>query len=88
MFSSVPASACSCYSRTLEANNRISSPRGPPDDLNVGDHENLRVTAAYEYSTEENVAKPRVAERLDATSSIDFPVILIPEIATSVNALS
>jgi len=49
---------------------------------------NLRVTAVYEYSTEGNVAKPRLAERLDATSSIDFPVILIPEIATSVNALS
>ena len=62
--------------------------RRPPDDLNADGNQNLRVTAVYDYPTPENVARPGAADRVDATSSIDFPVILIPEIATSINAAS
>ena len=59
-----------------------------PDDLNADGNKNLRVTAVYEYPSSKNVAMHGLDGNPDATSSIDFPVILIPEIATSVNALS
>lgn len=62
--------------------------RTPPADLNADGDKNLRVTAVYEYAKPENVAKQPAHKEADATNSIDFPVILIPEIATSVNALS
>jgi hypothetical protein len=69
---------------------QLNHPASPTvlDDLNADGNQNLRVTAVYEYSTSKNVAKCGPGRGLDATSSIDFPVILIPEIATSVNALS
>jgi hypothetical protein len=88
MFSSVPANADSSYFRIVEANNRISPSHRPPDNLNADGDQNLRVTAVYEYATPENVAKCTVPKPVHATSSIDFPVILLSEIATSVNALS
>lgn len=56
--------------------------------LNAYGGENLRGTAVYEYTNPENVAMGTSSKWADATRSIDFAVILIPEIATSVNALS
>ena len=85
VFQRLPAHATSELSRRTIESLRLAD---RPDDLNVDGDQNLRVTAVYDYTTPKNVAKRAVAARLDATSYIDFPVILISEIATSVNALS